>query len=119
MRIGLRCLSSAAVLVFFSGLLYPQTRATPQQVEKILGISVEGNQLADPAAVIANSGLKVGEEITIPGDQVTQAIKRLWELHLFDDIRVVVDRKVADGVYLGIIVKEYPRFERVEFVGRD
>jgi outer membrane protein insertion porin family len=116
---GLRSLLCTAVVVVFAGLAYPQTRATPQDVEKILGVSVEGNQLADPAAIIANSGLKVGDEITIPGDQVSQAIKRLWELHLFDDIRVSVDRKVGDGVYIVIIVKEYPRFERVEFVGRD
>jgi outer membrane protein insertion porin family len=119
MRMGVRFVIVAAVVFLSSGPLLSQTKATPQQVEKILGISVEGNVLADPAAIIANSGLKVGDEITVPGDQVTQAIKRLWGLHLFDDIRVAVDKKVADGVYLVIIVKEYPRFDRVEFEGRD
>ena len=95
-----------------------QQKSPPQEVYKILGISVDGNVLADPAAVIANSGLKVGDEIAVPGDQVGQAIRRLWGLKLFEDIRVSVDRQVGNGVYILIAVKELPRFDHVEFVGR-
>jgi len=95
-----------------------QQKPSPQQIFKILGISVEGNAMADPAAVIANSGLKVGDEIAVPGDQVGQAIRRLWGLKLFEDIRISIDRQVESGVYLLITVKELPRFDHVEFVGR-
>lgn len=91
----------------------------PQEVYKILGVSVEGNSLADPAAVIANSGLRVGDEIAVPGEQVGQAIRRLWGLRLFDDIQISIDRKAGNGVYLLITVKELPRFERTEITGRD
>ena len=98
--------------------LLAQQKAPSQEVDKILGISVEGNTLADPAAVIANSGLKVGDEITIPGDQVGQAIRRLWGLKLFDDIQVSIDRRAGNGVYLLITVRELPRFDHTEFVGR-
>ena len=95
-----------------------QQKPTPQDMYKILGISVEGNTMADPAAIIANSGLKVGDEIAVPGDQVGQAIRRLWGLKLFEDVRIGIDRQVANGVYLLISVKELPRFDHVEFVGR-
>ena len=98
--------------------LLAQQKAPSQEVDKILGISVEGDTLADPAAVIANSGLKVGDEITIPGDQVGQAIRRLWGLKLFDDIQVSIDRRAGNGVYLLITVRELPRFDHTEFVGR-
>ena len=39
-----------------------------QDIFKILGISVEGQHAGDPASIIANTGLQVGEEITIPGE---------------------------------------------------
>ena len=37
----------------------------PSSLMQILGISVEGNTLADPVAIIANSGLRVGDEIFV------------------------------------------------------
>jgi len=95
-----------------------QQKSPPQEVYKILGISVEGNSMADPAAVIANSGLKVGDEIAVPGDQVGQAIRRLWGLKLFEDIRISIDRQVGGGIYLLITVRELPRFDHTEFIGR-
>jgi outer membrane protein insertion porin family len=91
----------------------------PQEVYKILGITVEGNSLADPAAIIANSGLKVGDEIATPGDQVGNAVKKLWSLRLFEDVQVSIDRTMGNGVFLLIKVKEYPRFENMEITGND
>jgi outer membrane protein insertion porin family len=89
---------------------------------KILGISVEGNNPqtgTESSAIIANSGLKVGDEISIPGEQAHAAIMKLWALRIFSDIQVLVDHKTQDGVYLLIKVKEYPRFESLSIHGAD
>jgi len=87
---------------------------------KILGISVEGNKTADANTIIANSGLKVGDEIEIPGDQTLTAIKRLWKLGLFtSDLEIVIDKKINNGVFLIIKVDEYPRIEKYVFEGND
>jgi outer membrane protein insertion porin family len=98
--------------------LHAQQGSAPQ-VFKILGISVEGNTLADPTAVIANSGLRVGDEITYPGDQIPAAVRKLWSLRIFEDIQIAVDRKVGEGVFLVIRVKELPRFEQALINGND
>jgi outer membrane protein insertion porin family len=98
--------------------LIAQRTASQQEVLKILGISIEGNALADPAAIIANSGLKVGDELTIPGDQISQALRKLWSLKIFDDIQIGVDRKIGNGVYLVITVKELQRFDKIDYTGR-
>ena len=90
-----------------------------QEVLRILGISVEGNVTAEPSAIIANSGLKVGDEITLPGDQVRQAIGRIWALRVFSDVQILVENQVGDGVYLLLKVKENPRLERVDLKGHD
>jgi outer membrane protein insertion porin family len=90
-----------------------------QDVLKILGISVEGQRAGDPNAIIANTGLQVGDEITIPGDQSRQAVQRLYNLRLFGDVKIYIDRRIGDGVYLLIRVKENPRMDRVEITGND
>ena len=118
MKTLLLLLLIVGIALFCSAPLSAQQRPH-QEVYKILGVSVEGNALADPAAVIANSGLKVGDEIAVPGEQVAQAVRRLWGLKLFEDIQISIDRKAWNGVYLLITVKELPRYERTEITGRD
>lgn len=86
---------------------------------KILGISVEGNRSADASTIIANSGLKEGDEIQIPGDQTVDAINRLWALNIFSDVQILVEKQIEDGVFLLIKVKEYPRVEEVLVEGND
>jgi outer membrane protein insertion porin family len=116
-------MKTAAMVLVVAGCvlcssLSAQQKTPPQEVFKILGVSVEGNTLADPAAIIANSGLKVGDEVTVPGDQVGQAIRRLWGLKLFDDVQVSIDRRAGNGIYVLLAVRELPRFDHTEFIGR-
>ena len=115
-----RVLVMLAVGVLLSAPLHLNAQQAPsREVLKILGISVEGNTFADPAAIIANSGLKVGDEILIPGDQAGQAIRKLWSLRLFETVDIAIDRRMGDGVYLLITVKEFPRFDKLVIEGND
>lgn len=111
------------IIIICVSLLIPVTpglaQRSQQEVFKILGISVEGNTSADPAAIIANSGLRVGDEITVPGDLTRQAVNKLWALRLFADVQIGVENQVGDGIYLLIKVKEHPRLERVDVKGND
>lgn len=104
------------VTVAISFLSFAQT-ATKSY--KILGISVVGNKSADASIIIANSGLKVGDEIQIPSDKTLNAIKQLWSLNIFSDVQIINDKQVGDGVFLVIKVEEYPRFEKIVFEGND
>ena len=105
-----------SLLLIFSSILLPQT-ATKSY--KILGISVVGNNSADASIIIANSGLKIGDEIQIPGDKTLNAIKQLWSLNIFSDIQIINDKQIADGVFLIIKVEEYPRLEKIVIEGND
>ena len=111
--------SAALVALLSSPPLCAQQGTQAQEVYRILGISVEGNSLADPSAVIANSGLRVGDELTVPGEALPQAIRKLWSLKIFDDIQIAIDRKAGDGVFLLIRVKELPRLESSLVEGND
>jgi len=63
---------SLILLLITLAEVYPQSQKINY---KILGISVIGNKSADAATIIANTGLKVGDEISLPGDQTNNAIK--------------------------------------------
>lgn len=86
---------------------------------KILGISVVGNKSADATTVIANTGLRINDELVIPSDQLNNAIKRLWNLGIFEDVQILIDKKIDTGVFLLIKVAEYPRLEKFVFEGYD
>lgn len=118
-------LSAFVLMVTSTATVFGQAQSRPdvvgarKQVFQILGISVEGNTVAEAPAIITNAGLKVGDEITIPGEQAAEAIRRLWALSIFSDVQIVVERVVGAGVYLLIRVKEHPRLERIEVEGED
>jgi len=109
-------LLTAFILFLFISEAQPQVAKTSY---KILGISVEGSKSADAATIIANSGLKVGDEIQVPGDQTLNAIRRLWALNIFSDLKIEIEKQIADGVFLVIKVEEYPRVEKVVYEGND
>lgn len=115
-RLNLAKILSFIFVLLIASQVYSQG---VQQSYKILGISVQGNKSADATTIIANSGLKVGNEIQIPGDQTLNAIRQLWTLNIFSDVQILIERKISDGVFLLIKVDEYPRLERVAIEGND
>jgi len=104
------------LLLLFSFSLAAQTAP---KTYKILGVSVEGNTSADARTIVANSGLKIGEEIQIPGDQTIGAIKQLWSLNIFSNVEVLIEKELADGAFLLIKVEEFPRIEKAVVEGND
>lgn len=86
---------------------------------KILGISVAGNRSADVNSIINNSGLRVGDQIEVPGEKTLTAIRRLHSLNIFSDIKIEIEKEVGDGVFLIIRVDEFPRIERAVYEGND
>ncbi|WP_304131440.1 outer membrane protein assembly factor BamA [Ignavibacterium album] len=99
---------------FHSAFAQGQTK-----VYKILGITVSGNKTADANAIISASGLKVNDEIQVPGDKTISAIKNLWALNIFKDVQLLIDKEIGDGIFLLIKVEEYPRLEKIVFEGND
>ena len=59
--------------------------SNPQEYE-IGGITIAGINYFNPSTIKAISGLAVGDKVTVPGDKITSAIKKLWEQKLFSEI---------------------------------
>jgi len=80
----------------------------PDEYE-IGGIRVRGNDFSDANAIIAISGLRVGDRIRIPGVETEKAVKALWKIKLFTDVQIAVYKRIADIAFLEIRVREMPR----------
>jgi len=81
------------------------------------GVTISGVRFLDTNALIGISGLRRGQEITVPGEAITTAVKKLWEQGLFSDVRVSITKTVLDTVYLDISLQERPRISSVRYNG--
>ena len=81
------------------------------------GVTVTGVRFLDTNALIGISGLRLGQEITIPGDAVTTAVQKLWQQGLFSDVRISIAKVLSDSVFLDIYLQERPRISSVKFNG--
>jgi len=79
----------------------------------IADIKVTGTTNYNEQTVIAFTGLRKGDKIYIPGDKISNVIKKLWDLDLFSDINFYVTN-IADGqVYLELEIIEVPELDEV------
>jgi outer membrane protein insertion porin family len=84
---------------------------------EIGGIKVEGVKYLDQNVLIMLSGLSVGQNIKIPGDPITDAIRKLWDQGLFEDVAIYASEVVGKRIFLEIHLKERPRVSRFSFEG--
>ncbi|MBQ8336283.1 MAG: BamA/TamA family outer membrane protein [Bacteroidaceae bacterium] len=84
---------------------------------EIGGINLYGVDNLEPAIVIGLSGLSVGDIISVPGDEVTAAVKRFWKHGLFEDVSIAADSIVGNKIYIGISLKQRPRVSKLNFNG--
>ena len=88
----------------------------PQKYE-IGGVVVEGAKFVDPTMLSMIAGLRTGETISIPGDEISSGIRKIWEQGMFEDVAVNVTDFVGNKVFLQIVIKEKPRVSKFSFNG--
>jgi len=88
----------------------------PKEYE-IAGIKVEGVKHSDANAIRTSSGLRIGDKIRVPGPKTRKAVKRLWRLKLFTDVKLEIEKTSGDLVFLIIKAQELPRLSRHSFKG--
>jgi outer membrane protein insertion porin family len=80
-------------------------------------ISVRGIKTFNEQTVISYSGLRKGQEINIPGEEVSAVINKLWGLDLFSDINFYVTKVENNKVSVEIDIKELPTLTEVKING--
>ncbi len=85
----------------------------------LAGISIKGNGRINRNVIIAYTGLQVGQEIKVPGDEIADAIKNLWKQDLFKDVAIKINKvdQIEDKIYLLIDLKTRPRLRQFKING--
>lgn len=105
--------AGVSLLIAFAQDLSP---AQPREVE-IANLRIEGASYIDPDAIKIASGLYLSQKIRIPGDDLANALKKLWKQGLFADVEILADSLTEKKVWLVIRVTERPRISKVSFRG--
>ena len=80
-------------------------------------ITVVGSQQYNPQTIITYTGLRTGDVIYLPGDRISEVIKKLWDIGLFSDISFEVTAVRDNVVDLELRVTEVPELNKVTFEG--
>lgn len=81
------------------------------------GITVSGVQFLDPNTLISVSGLNVNDKVTIPGERISTAIRRLMDQGIIEEVAINIT-KIEDGkAFLDINLKERPRLYKFSLKG--
>lgn len=84
---------------------------------EIADIRVQGADNYEDYIVIGYSGLKKGDKIEIPGNDVTTAVKRLMRQGLFAQAQLVVEKIAGNKVWLLLNLRTQPRISEVVYTG--
>jgi len=109
---------TVACLIFFSISLYAQISEPVRQDYTISDISIEGETVYSAETIITYSGLKKGEIVTIPGGvKISNAIKKLWDSNLFNNIDVYILKIEDNNIFLQIRLDDLPELKEVKVTG--
>ncbi len=80
-------------------------------------IIVTGSKFYDGASLLSVTSIQKGDKIRIPGPSISEAIKKLMDQGILEDVQILAQKAIADSIYLEIRVKERPRLGKIQFVG--
>ena len=81
------------------------------------GINVSGIEGYEDYVLSGISNLTVGQEISVPGDEITDAVKRYWKNGLFSNVTIAIDSIVGNKVYPHIYLTARPRVSDINYFG--
>lgn len=101
-----------------------QAQTAPQEIPNdgaqhyvLGGITISGARYLDTNTLIGLTGLKIGDPIAVPGEEIGKAIRKLWDQGILGDVSVATTKIEGNKIYLDFNLKERPRLSRFEFVG--
>lgn len=81
------------------------------------GVEVAGVEFLDKNVIIMLSELDIGAKVRIPGDEITTAIRKLWDQGLFDNISITASKIQGNTIFLKLNLRERPRLSKFSFTG--
>ena len=115
------------ILIFFttvsiSAQVTPNQETTTQNQQQasyiLKDIVVDGVKKYSPAQILRFTGLSKGEMVDIPGQKISNAIKKLWETDSFSEVEVYVEDIDGQSVVLKFHLQDLMELGEVKFTGK-
>ncbi len=112
----------AQKLLITFAILFIAFTANAQKLEQskeyiINNIKVTGVKTFNEQTVVTFAGLRKGQSITYPSQKISAAIKKLWKLTYFKDVRLYVTKVDNNLIDLELNVEELPKITAVTIKG--
>ena len=118
------CLTLLAALLFSVGAVAQEKIVNPEisyagtpRTGVLGGIAVSGVEGYEDYMLASISGLTVGQKIELPGQAITDAVKRYWKHGLFSKVQIAADSIVGDKIYLHFYLALRPRVSTINYIG--
>ena len=105
------------VTIFSLSTFAQETTFTKGNKYTIAEITVNGNTSFSEQTIITYSGLRKGSEVQIPGEDISSAIKKLWNSNLFNDIDIYLLKIEDNSAYLEIRLSDLPELNDIKITG--
>ncbi len=115
-----------AVLLLLQSVAFGQQKGGSVEIDYnnprkyvVGGVTVSGNRAFGDRQILQQCGIRKGMEVTIPGDDISSIVNRLWLQRYFQNIAVYADSlsPSGDSVFLRVAIQERPRVSKWSFTG--
>ena len=89
---------------------------TPKRYE-IADIRITGFDESSHKTLLKLAGLSVGQRISVPGTEITESMKKLWQTGLFANVKFMADKISGDKIWLHMDIEQNPKIKEVVFHG--
>ncbi|GGG53965.1 outer membrane protein assembly factor BamA [Croceivirga lutea] len=107
------------IITFFIGHFTIAQELSLENAKKYIlgGIEVTGVKSYNEQTVKTYTGLRIGQELMVPGEETAAVIKKLWGLELFSDVQFYVTKIEGDKIFLELNITERPTLTDVTVYG--
>ena len=84
----------------------------------ILGqVEITGQNNFDKNTILNITNLKIGQKINTNGQEITNAVKSLWNQNIFSDVKIFKIEKENNTIHLEVFLNSLPKLSKFKFSG--
>ncbi len=107
----------AIIFILNSTISFSQNNYNKGDYYVLDTIVVSGLKKFSDKTVVAYSGLRKGQNIQVPGEEISNLLKKLWNLELFSDVNIFISDISGKSAKLEISVDELPTLNNYKITG--
>ncbi len=114
---GIQALFTLLLIGSYNTTVAQETKFENGKEYILADVEVTGKVSYNQQTVVTFSGLEKGQNIMVPGEDISSAIKKLWKLGLFSDVNFYINKIEGDSIFLELNLNESPKLADVKVVG--